>query len=77
MEIVEKVVVNFESHKDVARIYRVSPNVISMLLHKIKKNPLLLSELIDKRQAQLHRHDLVSDVIEDLNRRDIIIDKVS
>ena len=48
MEIVERVVVDFESHKDVARAYRVSPSVVSMLLHKIKKNPLLLSELIDR-----------------------------
>ena len=35
MEIVEKVLVSFESHKDVARAYRVSTYVVNHLISKV------------------------------------------
>ena len=75
MEIVEKVLVSFESHKDVARAYRVSTYVVNHLISKVQRNPLLLSELLDKKLLKESKRKAVSQVVEDLNQRNVIIDK--
>jgi len=53
IEILEKIYVSFETHKEVAREYRVSANVIAHLVSKVKKKPEILAELHSRHQANL------------------------
>ena len=63
-----KVLVEYESHRDVARHYRVSPNIVALLVHKVKANPKLLAEIHSAQQGKLDRKEAVSRVVDDLNQ---------
>ena len=69
--------ISFESHRDIARQYRVSTAVISHLARQFKRNPDILAELHTQKQLQLDRKAAVSKVVEDLNKRHVIIDRAS
>ena len=46
-----------------------------MLVSKVKKKPSILAELHSRQQAKLSREDAVSNVVDDLNERNVVIDK--
>ena len=46
-----------------------------MLVSKVKKKPSILAELHSRQQAKLSREDAVSRVVDDLNERNVVIDK--
>jgi hypothetical protein len=77
IEILEKIHVSFETHKEVAREYRVSANVVAHLASKAKKNPEVLSELHSRHQAKLEKEWAISKIVCDLNDRNVIIDRAS
>ena len=77
IEILEKMHVSFETNKEVAREYRVSANVIAYLASKVKKKPEILAELHSRHQAKLEKEWAVSEVVCDLNDRNVIIDRAA
>ena len=77
IEILLKIHVSFETHKEVARAYRVSVNVIAHLASKVKKKPEILAELHSRHQAKLEKEWAVSKVVCDLNDRNVIIDRAA
>ena len=77
IEILEKIHVSFVTHKEVAREYRVSANVVARLVSKVKKKPEILAELHSRHQAKLEKEWAVSKVVCDLNDRDVIIDRAA
>ena len=77
IDIMQRILISFESHKDVAKVYRVSTGVVGQVVHKVKQNPKLMAELHPRRQAQLDRMETVSAVLDDLNGRNTIIDRAS
>jgi hypothetical protein len=75
LDILQRALVSFESHKEVARAYRVSQAVVASLIFKVRKKPAILSELHCRQQAKQSREDAVSKVVDELNERGVIIDK--
>ena len=73
----EKIYVSFETHKEVARAFRVSANVVAHLASKVKRNPEILSELHSRHQAKLEKEWAISKVVCDLNDRNVIVDRAS
>ena len=70
-----RVLVSFESHKEVASAYRVSKAVVASLIFKVKKKPAILAEVHCRQQAKQSREDAVSKVVDELNERNVVIDK--
>ena len=71
----QRTLVSFENQKDVAKSYRVSRATVSMLVSKVVKKPAILSELHCRQQAKQSREDAVSKVVDELNERNVVIDK--
>jgi hypothetical protein len=75
LNILQRTLVFFESHMDVARSYRVSRVTVSMLVSKVVRKPVILTEVHCRQQAKQSREDAVSKVVDELNERNVIIDK--
>ena len=75
LDILQRVLVSFESHKEVASAYRVSKAVVASLIFKVKKKPAILAEVHCRQQAKQSREDAVSKVVDELNERNVVIDK--
>jgi hypothetical protein len=50
-EIVHSVVVELRKHNEVAKEWRVLPNVVAAYVAKVRRNPSYLSEVLSKRDA--------------------------
>jgi DNA-binding CsgD family transcriptional regulator len=59
--IIHEYLVESMSRDDVARRFRISVNLVSSLVSKIKKNPNMLQELKSKKEAQTSNHQLIRD----------------
>ena len=51
IEMLHKVVVQLEKQCDVAKKYRISQQVISKLVSKVRKAPKVLAEIYDKQSC--------------------------
>ena len=49
LELVHRAIVDGETNKDLAKDFRVSQQVVSLLVSKVRKKPSMLSELINSR----------------------------
>ena len=54
LDICEKVLIDHQKHREVAKHYRVRPGRVASLIHKLKRQPKLLSELYDERLGKQH-----------------------
>jgi hypothetical protein len=77
LDIAERVLISFESHAEVARTFRVSKSTVSQLVTKVKRKPEYLSELNSRQLAKLRLQEVVTEVVDDLNTRHVVIDNVT
>ena len=59
--------INFEKQAEVARDYRVSPQVIAHLMMKAKKNKQFLQELLDARGLVDRQRETIEHTVDALN----------
>jgi hypothetical protein len=59
VDIVHRVLISYEKHAEIAKEYRVTPQVIAHLMMKAKKNQQFLLELIIERDEVANRRDVI------------------
>ena len=74
IDIVYRMLINFEKQAEVAREFRVSPQVVAHLMMKAKKNKQFLQELIDARGLLDHQRETIKQTVDFLNQSRSIID---
>ena len=52
LDICEKVLIDHQKHREVAKEHRVRPGRVANLMHKLKRQPKLLTELFDVRLSK-------------------------
>ena len=72
--IVHQVLLGKETQAAVAKEHRVSAGVVSILCNKVKKEPLLLDELVAKRDEAQCRREKIASLIQEKNDGMLIID---
>ena len=75
--IVHQVLVGKETQTAVAVEHRVSAAVVSILCNKVKKQPLLLDELVAAREEVLSRMSKIAEFIQEKNDGMLIIDSAA
>jgi hypothetical protein len=59
IDIVYKVIIEHDKQADVAKEYRVRPGVIASLIHKSKKKPGFIAELMSNRDLKMQQRDRI------------------
>jgi Trp operon repressor len=77
VDIVHRVLISYEMHAEVAREYRVTPQVIAHLMMKAKKNKQFLHELLVERDEVANRRDVIQSHVEELNGKREVIDSAA
>jgi hypothetical protein len=76
IDIVHRVLIGFEKHADIAREYRVAPSVVAMVIYRAKHKKEVLRELLNKREEEASRREVIKATTEGLNARRVVIDNV-
>ena len=74
ISIVHQVLVGLEKQADVAKDHRVSPRVVAALMHKAKRNPGFMREIMAKVDAKEEQRELIKKAVEVKNDFGYIID---
>ena len=72
-----RVLVLKEFQKDVAKAHWVGQNTVSKLVNKAIKNKEFMSELLDKNKSQEKQRIRMGKIIDDINKKDTIIDSTT
>jgi transposase len=75
-EIMHQVISEKELMKDVAKEYRTTVKTVSTLVAKGRRNPAVLTEMYQARDAKAARDQLIEEFISRLNEQDHFIDSV-
>ena len=74
ISIVHQVLVGHEKHADVAKDFRVSPQVVSAIMQKARKSPEFMREMLERKASKAAMRELVKKHVEVKNDFNIVID---
>ena len=77
IDIVHRVLINYEKQAEVAREYRVTQQVIAQLMMKAKKNHKFLQELLDARGLLDRQREAIEQTVVALNESRSIVDSAN
>ena len=67
IDIVHRVLIGHEKHAELAREHRVTAAVIGMVMTKARRNPKFLRALLEKRDENAIRREVIKEATEELN----------
>ena len=77
LDIVHKVMVEYQTQKDVAKEHRLKPILVTALVKKARKNPKYLKAMLALRDEKETKRELIAGAIDEMNRRNVVIDSVA
>ena len=77
VDIVNSILINKESIKEVALEHRVRRNVISTIINKSRRDHKFLDELISERNQSIEFRKRVAEYIKLMNNKETFIDSVA